>query len=110
MLRAGDRPDGRARAALLDELVSDFSPLAGIRIVDVTASLAGPTCTQLLGALGAEVIKVEPPDGDHARSWGPPFVSGMGALFFAANAGKRSVVLDLAKDRDALLELVDGAD
>jgi crotonobetainyl-CoA:carnitine CoA-transferase CaiB-like acyl-CoA transferase len=78
--------------------------------VDVTASLAGPTCTQLLGALGAEVVKVEPPEGDHARAWGPPFVDGMGALFFAANAGKRSVVLDLEEDREELLGLVDDAD
>ncbi|MDX6480962.1 MAG: hypothetical protein QOG85_1472 [Gaiellaceae bacterium] len=87
-----------------------MSPLDGIRVVDVTASLAGPTCTQLLGALGAEVVKVEPPEGDHARAWGPPFVDGMGALFFAANAGKRSVVLDLREEREALLELVDAAD
>jgi formyl-CoA transferase len=87
-----------------------FAPLAGVRIVDVTASLAGPTCTQLLGALGAEVVKVEPPEGDHARAWGPPFVDGMGALFFAANAGKRSVVLDLAEDREELLQFVDAAD
>jgi crotonobetainyl-CoA:carnitine CoA-transferase CaiB-like acyl-CoA transferase len=87
-----------------------MNALDGIRVVDVTASLAGPTCTQLLGALGADVVKVEPPEGDHARAWGPPFVDGMGALFFAANAGKRSVVLDLDEDRDALLELVDGAD
>ncbi len=78
--------------------------------MDVTASLAGPTAAQILGALGAEVVKVEPPEGDHARAWGPPFIDGMGALFFAANAGKRSVVLDLAADREALLELVDGAD
>jgi len=79
-------------------------------VVDVTASLAGPTCTQLLGALGADVVKVEPPGGDHARAWGPPFVDGMGALFFAANAGKRSVVLDLRKERNKLLELADAAD
>jgi formyl-CoA transferase/CoA:oxalate CoA-transferase len=85
-------------------------PLDGVRVVDVTASLAGPTCTQLLGALGAEVVKVEPPGGDHARAWGPPFVDGMGALFFAANAGKRSVVLDLEEDREALLDLADSAD
>ncbi len=85
-------------------------PLAGVRVVDVTASLAGPTCTQLLGALGAEVVKVEPPGGDHARAWGPPFVDGMGALFFAANAGKRSVVLDLREEREKMLELVDAAD
>ncbi|HEV7133804.1 MAG TPA: CoA transferase, partial [Gaiellaceae bacterium] len=72
-----------------------FAPLAGITVVDVTASLAGPTCTQLLGSLGADVVKIEPPEGDHAREWGPPFVDGDGALFFAANAGKRSLVLDL---------------
>lgn len=87
-----------------------MKPLDGVQIVDVTASLAGPTCTQLLGAFGAEVVKVEPAGGDHARAWGPPFIDGMGALFYAANAGKRSVVLDLEDDLDALLELVDAAD
>jgi crotonobetainyl-CoA:carnitine CoA-transferase CaiB-like acyl-CoA transferase len=61
--------------------------LAGKRVVDVTASLAGPYCTQLLGALGAEVTKIEPPGGDHARAWGPPFVGEDGALWFAAYAG-----------------------
>jgi crotonobetainyl-CoA:carnitine CoA-transferase CaiB-like acyl-CoA transferase len=90
--------------------VTVFRPLDGIRVIDVTASLAGPTATQILGALGADVDKVEPPEGDHARHWGPPFVDGMGALFFAANAGKRSVVLGLAEDKEELLALVDDAD
>jgi len=90
--------------------MSGLNALAGIRVVDITASLAGPSCTQLLGALGADVVKVEPPGGDHARAWGPPFVDGMGALFFAANAGKRSVVLDLREDGEKLLELIDSAD
>jgi len=89
-----------------------FAPLTGRLVVDVTSSLAGPTCTQLLSSLGAEVVKIEPPGGDHARAWGPPFVGGEGAMFLAANAGKRSLVLDLstAAGRAELLELADRAD
>jgi len=87
-----------------------FEPLNGIRVVDATASLAGPSCTQLLAALGADVVKIEAPEGDHARAWGPPFIGGDGALFFAANAGKRSLAVDLARDLDAVLALVDEAD
>jgi crotonobetainyl-CoA:carnitine CoA-transferase CaiB-like acyl-CoA transferase len=87
-----------------------FAPLQGVRVVDVTTSYAGPTCTQLLGVLGADVIKVEPPTGDEARSWGPPFAGDLGTLFVAVNSGKRSVALDLRRGTDALLRLVDGAD
>ena len=87
-----------------------FRPLEGKLVVDVTSSLAGPYCTQLLAALGADVLKVEPPEGDHARAWGPPFVGGDGALWFAANAGKRSVVVDLSREGERMLELADGAD
>ena len=87
-----------------------FEPLKGMRVVDVTASLAGPSCTQLLAALGADVVKVEPHEGDHARAWGPPFVGGDGVLFFAVNAGKRSLAVDLTKDLDLVLQLVDEAD
>jgi crotonobetainyl-CoA:carnitine CoA-transferase CaiB-like acyl-CoA transferase len=89
-----------------------FLPLEGRLVVDVTSSLAGPTCTQLLASLGADVVKVEPPGGDHARAWGPPFLDGEGALFLAANAGKRSLVLDLssAEGTEELMRLVDRAD
>jgi crotonobetainyl-CoA:carnitine CoA-transferase CaiB-like acyl-CoA transferase len=87
-----------------------FTPLAGIRVVDVTTSFAGPTCTQLLAALGADVVKVEPPAGDEARLWGPPFANGLGTLFVAVNSGKRSLALDLRRGHDVLLRLVDGAD
>ncbi|MFL6005179.1 MAG: CoA transferase, partial [Gaiellaceae bacterium] len=59
-----------------------FHPLAGVRVLDLTSSLAGPACTELLAALGADVVKVERPDGDEAREWGP-------SMFLAANAGKR---------------------
>jgi crotonobetainyl-CoA:carnitine CoA-transferase CaiB-like acyl-CoA transferase len=86
------------------------APLDGVRVVDVTSSYAGPTCTQLLGALGADVIKVEPPSGDEARSWGPPFAGDLGTLFVAVNSGKRSVALDLRRGGEVLLRLVDGAD
>src|SRR5829696_8594866 len=82
-----------------------FHPLAGISVVDLTSSLAGPACTQLLAALGAEVTKVERADGDEARAWGP-------SMFFAVNAGKRSVVLDLkdTEGRAELLGLAEDAD
>jgi crotonobetainyl-CoA:carnitine CoA-transferase CaiB-like acyl-CoA transferase len=86
------------------------TPLRGIRVVDVTVSLAGPYCTQLLGALGAEVVKVERPDGgDETRDWGR---TGESPLFVAANANKRSLALDLSRPSatEALLRLVDGAD
>jgi crotonobetainyl-CoA:carnitine CoA-transferase CaiB-like acyl-CoA transferase len=87
-----------------------FAPLAGIRVVDVTTSYAGPVCTQLLGALGADVVKVEPPAGDEARSWGPPFAGDLGTLFVAANAGKRSAAIDLRRGTELVLRLVDRAD
>ena len=87
-----------------------FLPLDGARVVDVTTSFAGPYCTMLLAALGADVVKVEPPAGDEARVWGPPFAGEDSALFVAANAGKRSLALDLRRGREVLLRLVEGAD
>ena len=92
--------------------MSELVPLRGIRVVDVTASVAGPTASQLLAALGADVVKVEPLAGDHARAWGPPFLEGEGALFLASNAGKRSLSLDLGDDRgrEIVLRLADRAD
>jgi formyl-CoA transferase/CoA:oxalate CoA-transferase len=88
-------------------------PLQGIRVVDLTSSLAGPTCTETLAALGADVVKVEHPGrGDEARAWGPRFFAGGSVMFFAANRSKRSLALDV-KDPDGhavLLRLVDGAD
>ena len=89
-----------------------FLPLRGKRVVDVTTSLAGPYCTEILGALGADVIKVERPDtGDEARHWGPPFADGEGVLFLSANASKRSLAVSLSGDGiEALRRVADGAD
>jgi crotonobetainyl-CoA:carnitine CoA-transferase CaiB-like acyl-CoA transferase len=90
-----------------------FLPLAGTRVLDLTSSLAGPTATAILGALGADVIKVEHPErGDEARAWGPGFFDGGSVMFFAANAGKRSLALDLAAPAglEALLRLGETAD
>ena len=92
--------------------MTELRPFTGVRVVDVTSSIAGPTATQLLAALGADVVKVEPLAGDHARAWGPPFLQGEGAMFLASNAGKRSLAVDLGDDRgrEIVLRLVDGAD
>ena len=88
-------------------------PLAGMRVLDVTTSIAGPYCAQILSALGADVVKVERPDtGDDGRAWGPPFWNGESTMFLSANAGKRSLALSLRdpRGRDALLRLADAAD
>jgi len=72
-------------------------PLAGIRLLDFSHALAGPYCTMLLGDLGADVVKVESPSGDHSRQWGPPFIKGESSYFLSVNRNKRSVVLDLKR-------------
>lgn len=89
-----------------------MGPLSDISVCDVTQNLAGPFCSQILGDLGASVVKIEPPGGDPARSWGPPFWGGDGTLFLAANRNKRSLVLDLKRDegRRILLELAERSD
>jgi crotonobetainyl-CoA:carnitine CoA-transferase CaiB-like acyl-CoA transferase len=88
-------------------------PLQGARVLDVTTSIAGPYCAQVLAALGADVVKVERPDtGDDGRAWGPPFWDGEGTMFLSANAGKRSLGLSLRdpRGREALLRLAARAD
>jgi crotonobetainyl-CoA:carnitine CoA-transferase CaiB-like acyl-CoA transferase len=90
-----------------------FSPLAGVRVLEVTTSIAGPYAALILATLGAEVVKIEPPGrGDDTRAWGPPFWSGESATYMTMNAGKRSVALDLRSQAgvDAAIGLAARAD
>jgi glutaryl-CoA transferase len=88
-------------------------PLAGIRVVDLTRILAGPLCAMMLGDMGAEVIKIEPPGtGDDTRGWGPPFIAGEAAYFLGINRNKRSLTLNMAMPagQKILAGLVEKAD
>jgi len=79
--------------------------LDGIRVVELGANLAGPVAGEILAHMGADVLKVERPEGDDARGWGPPFWKGTSPGFLAVNANKRSITVDL-KDKDAVAELI----
>ena len=93
-------------------------PLAGLLVADCSTVLAGPLCTMLLGDLGADVIKVEPPEGDATRTWGPPWVGSeadgtrTAAYFLAVNRNKRSIRADLRSPdgKDILRRLLGRAD
>lgn len=87
-------------------------PLDGVRVLDLGSVVLGPLAAQILGDLGADVVKIEAPGGDATRRTGPARSDDMAALFMAVNRNKRSVVLDLKQSagRDALWRLVDGAD
>src|SRR5204863_711552 len=91
-------------------------PLDGIRVIECSTVLAGPYCTMVLADLGADVIKVEPPEGDVTRTWGPPWM-GYGpnrtaAYYLSINRNKRSILLDLKTGHgaDVLRRLLAGAD
>ena len=89
-----------------------FHMLGGVKVLDLTTSVAGPYATMLLSDFGAEVIKVERPGGDDSRHWGPPFLDGDSLWFIAVNRNKKSVVLDYGRPEgravlDALIERAD---
>ncbi len=89
------------------------APLLGVRVVDLSRVLAGPYCTMVLADLGADVVKVERPEGgDETRSWGPPFTGGEAAYYLSVNRGKRSCAIDLSQQEggELALELCAGAD
>ncbi|HEX8025547.1 MAG TPA: CoA transferase, partial [Candidatus Limnocylindrales bacterium] len=93
-------------------------PLAGVRVIDCSTVLAGPYCTMVLGDLGADVVKVEPPEGDATRGWGPPWVGSeadgtqTATYYLAINRNKRSLRLDLRQEagREVLRTLLRDAD
>jgi len=92
-----------------------MQPLQGIRVLDLSRVLAGPYCTMVLGDLGADVIKVEPPEGDETRTWGPPFAggaSGESAYYLCVNRNKRGMTINLKTDegREIIRELARQSD
>ncbi|MEM4036131.1 MAG: CoA transferase [Fervidicoccaceae archaeon] len=78
-------------------------PLSGVRVLDFSRVLAGPFATMILGDLGADVVKVEPPQGDDTRYWSPPEIRGIAAYFLSTNRNKRSIVIDLKKPESRLV-------
>ncbi len=91
---------------------SSAGSLAGIRVVDLSRILGGPYCGQILGDHGADVLKVEPPQGDDTRTWGPPFKDGVASYYLGLNRNKRLMRLDLTTEagRAVLFELLAEAD
>lgn len=86
--------------------------LHGIKVVDLSRVLAGPLCTQILADHGATAIKIEPPQGDETRTYGPPFVDGSGAYFYGLNRNKTTIALDLKREeaREVVTRLLQTAD
>jgi crotonobetainyl-CoA:carnitine CoA-transferase CaiB-like acyl-CoA transferase len=94
-------------------MTREAGPLAGVRVLDASRVLAGPFCGQILGDLGAEVLKIERPgSGDETRAWGPPFVGALSAYYLSCNRGKRSITLDLShsEGRELFYRLVERSD
>src|SRR5690625_5069521 len=99
-------------STLSSQAATTHGPLHGVRVLDLTTVVMGPAATQILGDLGADVVKVEAPVGDSMRRIGPFRNPGMGPMYLQANRNKRSIELDLKQPeaREQLLELAREAD
>ncbi len=98
---------------LFSSVIDNLAPLSGLRVLDLSRILAGPFCTQILGDLGAEIIKVEKiGEGDGTRAWGPPFVEGESTYFMSVNRNKKSIAIDIANQtgKEIVLDLVKKSD
>src|SRR5512147_1668293 len=93
-------------------MIMPGSALSSLRVIDFSRVLAGPYCTMLLADFGAQVIKVESPEGDETRQWGPPWLEGESAYYLSINRNKRSIILDLknSRGRDIARRLSEKAD
>ena len=103
--------DGTAKPAAEGKgLARSAGALAGLKVVDLTRVLGGPYCTMILSDHGADVIKIEPPQGDEVRDWGPPFHEDDASYFIGINRNKRAIALDIGKPegRQVLLRLLEG--
>src|SRR5262245_9481059 len=107
-----------ATIALMPDVAAGRGPLHGLRVVDLSTVLAGPYATMILGDLGADVVKIEPPEGDATRGWGPPWVGDVragtrtAAYYLSVNRNKRSIRLDLRTEAgsEVLRRLLSRAD
>src|ERR1041385_8859013 len=93
-------------------LAKSAGALAGLKVIDLTRVLGGPYCTMILSDHGADVIKIEPPQGDEVRDWGPPFHGEDASHFIGVNRNKRAIALDFSKPagKEVLLRLLQDAD
>src|SRR6202167_2742003 len=106
------KPGSAGTSASGKGLAKSAGALAGLKVVDLTRVLGGPYCTMILSDHGADVIKVEPPQGDEVRDWGPPFHEDDASYFIGINRNKRAIALDIGKPdgKHVLLRLLEGAD